>query len=132
MGHFVVTVDDGTGNPSENLLATVQQAVDAIRPVGTSFAVQGPEVTVANVSMTLTTDGPADHAQAVAAVATAVEAYVAALPVGGALSYTRLAQLAYDGASTVTNISGLLLNGATADIIPGSFGAVRTGVITVS
>ncbi|MDE1896273.1 MAG: baseplate J/gp47 family protein [Rhodospirillales bacterium] len=132
MGHFVVTVDDGTGDPSANLLATVQQAVDAIRPVGTSFAVQGPVVTLANISMTLMTDAPADHAQAVAAVATAIEAYVGALPVGGALSYTRLAQLAYDGASTVTNISGLLLNGATADLNPGSFGAVRAGVITVS
>ena len=44
MGHFVVTVDDGTGGPSASLLATVQQAVDAIRPVGTSFAVQGPVV----------------------------------------------------------------------------------------
>ncbi|MDE2239310.1 MAG: baseplate J/gp47 family protein, partial [Rhodospirillales bacterium] len=132
MGHFVVTLDDGSGTPSANLLSTVQQAVDAIRPVGTSFAVQGPVVTLANVSMTLTTDGSADHAQAVAAVAAAVEAYIAALPVGGVLSYTRLAQLAYDAASAVTNISGLLSNGATADIVPGSFGAVRAGVIAVS
>lgn len=132
MGHFVVTVDDGTGVPSASLLSTVQQAVDAIRPVGTSFAVQGPVVTAANVSMTLTTDGAADHAQAIAAVAAAVEGYIASLPVGGTLSYTKLAQLAYDAASSVTNISGLLLNGGTADIVPGAFGAVRVGVVTVS
>lgn len=132
MGHFVVTVDDGTGNPSVNLLATVQQAVDAIRPVGTSFAVQGPVVTQANISMTLTTENAADHAQAVAAVAVAIEAYVAALPVGGILSYTRLAQLAYDASDAVTNISALQLNGTTADIVPGSFGVVRAGIITVS
>lgn len=132
MGHFVVTVDDGTGAPSASLLSTVEQAVDAIRPVGTSFAVQGPAVTLANVSMTLTTDGSADHAQAIAAVAAAVEGYIASLPVGGTLSYTKLAQLTYDAASSVTNISGLLLNGGTADIVPGSFGAVRTGVVTVS
>lgn len=132
MGHFVVTVDDGTGAPSASLLSTVQQAVDAIRPVGTSFAVQGPVVIAANVSMTLTTDGAADHAQAIAAVAAAVEEYIASLPVGGTLSYTKLAQLAYDAASSVTNISGLLLNGGTADIVPGAFGAVRVGVVTVS
>lgn len=132
MGHFVVTVDDGTGVPSASLLSTVQQAVDAIRPVGTSFAVQGPVVTAANVSMTLTTDGAADHAQAIAAVAAAMEGYIASLPVGGTLSYTKLAQLAYDAASSVTNISGLLLNGGTADIVPGAFGAVRVGVVTVS
>lgn len=132
MGHFVVTVDDGTGTPSASLLSTVQQAVDAIRPVGTSFAVQGPVVTPANVSMTLTTDGSADHAQAIAAVVAAEESYIASLPVGGTLSYTKLAQLAYDAASSVTNISGLLLNGGTADIVPGAFGAVRAGVVTVS
>ncbi|MBU6448052.1 MAG: baseplate J/gp47 family protein [Rhodospirillales bacterium] len=132
MGHFVVTVDDGSGNPSANLLATVQQAVDAVRPVGTSFAVQGPVVTLANIAMTLTTDGSADHAQAVAAVQVAVADYIAALPVGGVLSYTRLAQLAYDAANSITNISGLLLNGAVTDVVPGSFGAVRAGVITVS
>ena len=132
MGNFVVTVDNGTGSPSASLLSTVQQAVDAIRPVGTSFAVQGPVVTAANVSMTLTTDSSADHAQAIAAVVSALEAYIASLPVGGTLSYTKLAQLAYDAASSVTNISGLLLNGGTADIVPGSFGAVRTGVVTVS
>ncbi len=132
MGHFVVTVDDGTGAPSANLIATVQQAIDEIRPIGTTFAVQGPVVTAANISMTLTTDGSADHAQAIAAVASVVDAFIAALPVGGALSYTRLAQLAYDATSSVTNISGLLLNGTTADIVPGPFGAVRSGVITVS
>ena len=132
MGHFVVTVDDGTGDPPANLLATVQQAVDTIRPVGTSFAVQGPVVTLANVAMTLTTDGSTDHAQAVAAVASAVETYIAALPVGDPLSYMRLAQLAYDGSDSVTNISGLLLSGAAADLTPGPFGAVRPGVIAVS
>ncbi|MGE4482004.1 baseplate J/gp47 family protein [Acidocella sp.] len=132
MGHFVVTVDDGTGTPSANLIATVQQAVDAIRPVGTSFAVQGPVVVKANVEMTLTTDGSADHALAIMAVAQAVEAYIANLPVGGLLGYTRLAQLAYDASSAVTNVSALLLNGTTTDIAPGSFGVVRSGIVTVS
>ena len=89
-------------------------------------------VTLANVAMTLTTDGSTDHAQAVAAVASAVETYIAALPVGDPLSYMRLAQLAYDGSDSVTNISGLLLSGAAADLTPGPFGAVRPGVIAVS
>ena len=61
-----------------------------------------------------------------------MEGYIAALPVGGTLSYTKLAQLAYDASSAVTNISGLLLNGGTADLVPPPFGAVRAGVVTVS
>lgn len=132
MGHFVVTVDDGSGDPPASLLTTVQQAVDAIRPVGSSFAVQGPVVSTANIALTLTTTAAASHPAAVAAAATAIEAYIAGLPVGATLSYTRLAQLAYDAATTITNVSGLLLNGAATDLVPPVFGVVRVGTVTVA
>jgi uncharacterized phage protein gp47/JayE len=132
MGHFVVTVDDGSGSPPASLLSTVQQAVEAVRPVGTSFAVQGPVVTAANISVSLVTAAGASHAAAVAAVAAAIESYIASLSVGAALSYTRLAQIAYGASSTVTNVSGLLLNGGTEDLTPGLFGAVRAGTVAVS
>jgi len=131
MGHFVVTVDDGSGDPPVSLLNTVQQTVNAIRPVGSSFAVQGPQVTLANVSMTLTTVAGASHPAAVAAVATAIESYIAGLGVGATLNYTRLAQLAYAASGAVTNVSAVLLNGGTADLAPSQFGAVIAGTITV-
>jgi uncharacterized phage protein gp47/JayE len=132
MGHFVVTVDDGSGNPPAGLLSTVQLAVDAVRPVGTSFAVQGPVVTQANVAVTLITAPGSSHDIAVASVASAIEDYIAALPIGASLSYTRLAQLAYGASSAVVNLSGLLLNGRTADLAPSLFGVVRAGTITVA
>jgi uncharacterized phage protein gp47/JayE len=132
MGYFIVTVDDGTGNPSASLLATVQQAVDAVRPVGTSFAVQGPVVEQANVTMTLVTASNMNHQAAVAAVTAAIDNYIASLPIGAGLSYTKLAQVAYDASSAVVNLSGLLLNGGIADLTPNLFGVVRTGTVTVS
>jgi uncharacterized phage protein gp47/JayE len=132
MGFFVVTVDDGSGHPSSGLLATVQQAVNAIRPVGTGFAVQGPVVMLADVSVTIVTSAGASHAAAVAVVAAAIEDYIASLPIGGTLSYTRLAQLAYDATGAVVNLSGLLLNGSTMDLVPPLFGAVRAGTVAVA
>jgi uncharacterized phage protein gp47/JayE len=132
MGHFVVTVDDGTGYPPASLLATVQATVNAIRPVGSSFAVQGPQATIANVSMTLTTQSDASHQAAVAAVATALSDYIAGLGVGATLNYTRLAQLAYDASGSVTNVSAVLLNGGTADLVPSASGAVVAGTIAVA
>lgn len=131
MGFFVLTVDDGSGNPPASLLATVQQAVDSIRPVGTGFAVQPPQVTLADVAVSLTTAAGASHAAAVAAVASAIENYIATLPIGGVLSYTRLAQLAFDASGSVTNLSGLLLNGGTSDLVPSAFGVIRTGTVSV-
>jgi len=132
MGHFVVTVDDGSGVPPATLLSTVQLAVDAVRPVGSSFAVQGPVVTPANVSLTLALVAGASQQTAIAAVAAAIETFIASLSVGATLNYTRLAQLAYAASGSVTNVSGVLLNGGTSDLTPPLFGVVRTGTVTVS
>jgi uncharacterized phage protein gp47/JayE len=132
MGHFVVTVDDGSGAPPASLLASVQQSVDAVRPVGSSFAVQGPVVTPANVSMTVTTPAGVSHQTVVGLVAAAIETYIASLGVGATLNYTRLAQLAYAASGSVTNVSAVLLNGAAADLAPPLFGVVRSGTVTVS
>jgi len=132
MGNFIVTVDDGSGHPPASLLSVVQQTVNAVRPVGSSFAVQGPVVSVADVSMTLTTVTGASHPAAVAAVAAAIETYIASLGVGATLCYTRLAQLAYDGSSAVINVSGVVLNGGTADLVPPAFGAVVAGTVAVA
>jgi uncharacterized phage protein gp47/JayE len=132
MGNFIVTVDDGSGDPPAGLLSVVRQAVDAVRPVGSSFAVQGPVVSVADVSMILTTAAGASHSAAVAAVAAAVETYIAGLGVGATLCYTRLAQLAYDASSAVINVSTVLLNGGTVDLVPPVFGAVVAGTVAVA
>jgi len=132
MGHFVVTVDDGSGTPPASLLGTVQQAVDAVRPVGSSFSVQGPVVTPANISLNVILVAGASQQTAMAAVAAAIETYIASLGVGAALNYTRLTQLAYAASGSVTNVSTVLLNGGTADLVPPLFGVVRTGTVTVS
>jgi uncharacterized phage protein gp47/JayE len=132
MGHFVVTVDDGSGAPSASLLSTVQSSVDAVRPVGSSFAVQGPVVSPADVSMTIMTIEGASHQAMVVAVATAIETYIASLGVGATLNYTRLAQLAYSASGSITNVTAVLLNGGTTDLVPPLFGVVRSGTVTVS
>jgi uncharacterized phage protein gp47/JayE len=132
MGHFVVTVDDGSGAPPASLLSSVQRAVDAVRPVGSSFAVQGPIVTPANVSMTVTTQAGVSHQTVVGLVAAAIETYIASLGVSATLNYTRLAQLAYAASGSVSNVSAVLLNGGSSDLTPPLFGVVRTGTVTVS
>jgi uncharacterized phage protein gp47/JayE len=131
-GEFVVTVDDGSGAPPTSLLSTVQLAVDAVRPVGTRFSVQPPQVTHASVTMNLTLATGAVQQNVVGAVQTAISAYINNLPVGAALAYTRLAQIAYDASSQVTNVTGVQLNGGSNDLIPGSFGAVRAANLSIS
>lgn len=130
-GVFVVTVDDGTGAPAPALLAQAASAIDAVRPVGTSFAVQPPVVTTATVTLAVSADG-VPQVEAAAAAQQAIVAHVAGLGIGEALRWSRLAQLAYGASPGITNVTAVLLNGGTADLVPGADGVVRPGSVVVS
>jgi len=132
LGNFIVTVDDGSGDPSSALITAVNSAVDLVRPVGTTFTVQGPAVTTAAVSMTLGLPPSADRPSAVAAVTAAVTSYINALAVGAPLALTRLAQVAYDAWPPVNNVSNLMINGDSADLSVPASGVVKAGLVTVS
>jgi uncharacterized phage protein gp47/JayE len=131
MGSFVVTVDDGSGAPSAALLSTVQNAVDAVRPVGSVFSVQPPVVVTVNVSLVITVATATARPQIAAAVGTAIGNYINNLPIGAGLPLTRLAQLAYAADAAVINVSQLLVNGSTDDVSPAASGVLKSGIIAV-
>lgn len=131
-GNFVVTVDDGTGSPPSTLLTAVQSSVDAVRPIGSTFAVLPPVSTLATIALTL---GLADETQVLAVTAlvtTAVTAWVNGLGMGQTLPLSRIAQLAYDASPDVQNVTNLLVNGSAYDLVPSPFGVVRIASVTVS
>ncbi len=131
-GCFVVTIDDGTGAPPNSLLTAVANAIEPVRPIGSTWTVVPPSVTTANVSMSIATGSAASHPTAQADVSAAVTAYINALPVGAPLPWTRVAQIAYGASPAVTNVFAALLNGGTSDIVPGAGGVVKAGSVAVS
>ncbi len=131
MGSFVVTVDDGSGAPPAALLSGVGSAVSGVRPLGSLWTVVAPTVISANVAMAIATVAGAVHADVTQQVAAAVSAYINALPLGTALPWSRLAQVAYGASAQVLNVTGVTLNGGTADITPGPGGVVMAGSVTV-
>ncbi len=132
MGRFVVTVDDGSGSPPASVLAAAANAIEAVRPVGTSFAVQAPKVVQVPASLTVTTLPGYDHGAVAAAVTSAISAFVDALPIGATLPYTRLLQVAYDASPGVANVLALLVGNGVADIVPGPSGVIKAASVTVS
>ncbi len=130
-GKFVVTVDDGSGSPPAALLAAIQTAVDAVRPVGSIFAVNGPTVLAADIALTLAVAQGSNSAAAIAAVNAAITGFVNGLPVGGSLPYTRLAQLAYGASPAVTNVTGLTLQGGAADLAAAPATVIKTGSLVI-
>lgn len=132
IGNFVITVDDGTGYPPSALLSTVYAAVDAIRPVGSTFSVQPPAVLLVNISLLISTETPIEKASTMGPVTLAISEYVNTLAIGAVLPATRVAQIAYDVSTAIINVSGIYLNGESADLNPGANGVIKSGIITVS
>lgn len=131
-GSFVVTIDDGTGSPSPDLLEDAAAAIEAVRPVGTSFVVQPPAVILADVQLAVAVQPGAVQGDVAGLVAGAIQRHLAGLAIGAALPWSRLAQLAWDASPQVANVSGVTLNGGTADLVPGPAGVVRGGAVIVS
>lgn len=132
MGYFYVVVDDGSGAPPTPLLNSIGNAVDLVRPIGSSFGIFAPILLTANVSMTITTDTGYTHADVVADVTAGLNAYIDTLPLGGSLRYTRLAQIAYDISPGVINVTAVLLNAGTSDLAATPKQVIKSGTIAVA
>jgi len=131
-GYFYVVVDDGTGSPPSTLLSSVANAIDAVRPLCSTYGVFAPVVVTANVAMTVATAAGYSHSAVVALVQTALQNYINSLAIGQTLSYTRLAQVAYDASPGVTNVTATTLNGGTSDLAAASQQIVKYGTVTVA
>jgi uncharacterized phage protein gp47/JayE len=132
MGYFYVVVDDGTGTPPGSLLSTVSNAIDAVRPVTSTFGVFAPVVVTANVAMTITTAADYDHTATAALVATAIRNYINALTLGQALTFSRLTQISYDASAGITNVTGVTLNGGAADLAATAQQVVKAGTVGIA
>lgn len=131
-GNFVVTVDDGTGYPSSSLQSAVSVAIAAYRPIGSTWVVRAPTVTNVTVSMTITTNPTSNKtATFISGVQNAILSYINDLPDGAILPYSRIAMVAYLYDPSVSDVTNVLVNGATADINPGVGGVVKA-TVTVS
>lgn len=132
MGAFVVTVDDGTGSPSNALLASVSQAVDAVRPIGSVFSVQPPAIVPATVSMVLVTSNPLTHAAVAATARQAISAWIASLPMGGTLAVSKLDALAHAADASVLSVTSTLINNSANDLSAPANGVIMAASVTVS
>lgn len=129
---FVVVINDGSGAPNASLISQVSDAVSQTRALGVSWAVIWSSTRLANVSMAISTEYTRDKPAAVAAVQTALKEYIDGLGMGERLPYTRLAEIAYRASSKVTNVTGVVLNGGTSDLIPTKVEVIDPGSISVS
>jgi len=136
-GYFYVVIDDGTGAPGSTLLNAVASAIDAVRGFTIRFGVFAPVISTANIAMTITTGSGYVHADVVALVVAAMQNYINTLARDSTtqiqtLPYSRLAQVAYDASPGVTNVTGVTINGGTADMTADAQHVIKAGTIGVA
>lgn len=131
-GYFYAVIDDGTGYPGAEFLASAYNAIDAVRGFTISFNVFAPVVVSASASLTITTAAGYVHGTVATQVVAAITNYINSLSLGQSLSYTRLDQVAYDASPGITNVTGLLLNGGTADLTATQQQIIKSLTITVA
>ena len=132
-GYFTVIIDDGTGYPSSQLQTNVGNAINAIRPLGSTYSVHAPVVVSASVAMTISTASGYLHSAVTAIVQAAIQSYINTLGIGATLSYTKLAQVAYDASPGVTAVTtGYTVNSGTADVAVTNLQVIKASTVTVS
>ncbi len=131
-GYFYAVVNDGSGAPSSDFLASAANAIETVRGFTINYGVFAPTIITADVAMVITTSPSATHSDIVALVEAAIETYISSLAQGQLLPYTQLATIAWGTSSYVTNVTSVTLNGGTSDIAASAKQVIRAGTISVS
>jgi hypothetical protein len=131
-GNFCAIVDDGSGSPPAALLSAAQSAVDAVRPIGSTFTVNGPVVMVAAVNVVLLTSNPITLASVAAAVQQNILPWIASLPVAGILALSKIEAIAHATDASVISVTSALINNEPSDLLAPDNGVIIAGPVTVS
>ena len=131
-GSFYMVVDDGTGTPPGSLISAVSTAVNGARPLGVPWGVIGPTPVSAPVVINVRLAAGYTSASVLAAVQAAILAYINGTGFLATVSYSKLAQVAFDASPGVANVTGITLGGGTADLVATGNQVIRCPSVTIS
>ena len=130
-GIVTVYVDDGSGDPPPEVVALAAVAVNAVRAGGVQSVVLPTTRLQANVQMIVEVAEGYRQDDVVARVAAALSLAINGLAQKARLPYTRLEHIAYDASPGVINVTDVLLNGGSADLVPATGQRIKVGNVVV-
>jgi uncharacterized phage protein gp47/JayE len=143
LGYFYAVIDDGTGTPSQALIDSVINAIEAYRGLTIRFDVKAPIIVsaaiVATITMPAAYNTPAYISSIETAVSDALETYIDLIPFGETLYFTRIPQIIYNTLKDLfpividqINVSGITLNGGTANLTSTTKQSLRASAPTIN
>ncbi|QDH16778.1 baseplate J/gp47 family protein [Swingsia samuiensis] len=132
-GYFTVVVDDGSGVPTDDILARVYKSIDEVRALGVGFSVLRPSILVVDVSMTVVVPFSTSVLSAESSIRNVITEDIRSNGVGNGYAYSRLSYLAYVGARVdVSSVLDVRLNGEQKDIIPNGKQTLIVGSVQIN
>ena len=131
LGFFSVYLDDGTGAPSDDLLASVALSVAQVAPFTISYQVYPCKIVYATISLSVYPAKGYDKTTVGNNVAAAIETLINNAGVAEPVAYYDVAAAAR-GVEGVLKIENLLLNGSIQDIGGGISDSVHVKTIVVN
>jgi uncharacterized phage protein gp47/JayE len=130
-GYVYTVIDDGTGAPPPDLIARALAAINTVRGLAIRNDVFAPNVTNIVITVDLLIDPIVTEPTMTATVTDAVTIFVDSLAFNEDLRYTKLYEIIYNASPYILNVSNLVLNGGSSDLI-GNVNLIFTmGSITI-
>jgi len=124
-GNNLVVVNDGSGQLETSLFNSLSVAIEAVRPIGTTFSIQPPSIIQVQLSFSVQCPPQLSISAVQNLLQTTIENYVNTHTIGSTLSITRISQLVYFTEPQIINISAVLLNGESVDLVAPPTGAFQ-------
>jgi uncharacterized phage protein gp47/JayE len=117
LGNMLIVIDNGSGVLAQTLVDSLSFAIQVVRPIGTTFSIQPPQIIQVRVTLTvlLRSESPVSTIQA--KLQLAIQNYISSLGIGSTLSVTRISQLVYRTEPRTVNVSNVTLNGQGMDLV---------------
>jgi uncharacterized phage protein gp47/JayE len=129
-GNILIVVNDGSGSLSSELFNSLSIAVEAVRPVGTGFSIQPPQITQVQLGLCIDCAPELSISAVQTLLNGAISHYINSLNIGSILSLTRISQLVYLTQPGIINVSQITLNGGYSDLAPSPTGAFQLAGVT--
>jgi uncharacterized phage protein gp47/JayE len=127
-GFFYVIISPFT----TQLHDAVYAAINAIRGLSITFAVYGASSLVANIAVSVTAAAGFTQTAVEAAVTTAIQNFIASIPLGGTLSYSQLYAAIWAVRGVAIPVTGLTINGGTSDLVATAQQQITAGTVSVT
>lgn len=131
-GMISVYIDDGSGATPGGVVTAAFNAANLVRAAGTRIGVNAATKLIANVTFTIATAAGYDHPTLVGQAAIAVTSYINGLGLGNGLPFTMIEFIAYGASPGITNVTGITVNGFTADLTATAAQTIKAGTVVVS